>query len=120
TPRSTSSVSSRARSAASNRMSVADGEADKLAGRTLRRAAVDAKGNEALPAHHVVDIKDLPKLTKGKVPSVDIVPWVSTEVEYLSADEEDMFGIAQANAALTPESTFVEVRVPARARGDFK
>src|SRR5438034_3586478 len=64
-----------------NRMSVADGEADKLAGRTLRRAAVEAKGNEVLPAHHVVDIKDLPKLTKGKVPSVDIVPGVSTEVE---------------------------------------
>src|SRR5256886_14147710 len=31
-----------------------------------------------------------------------------------------MFGIAQANAALTPESTFVDARVPARARGDFK
>src|SRR6266550_256720 len=102
-----------------NRVSVADGEADKLAGRTLRRAAVDAKGNEVLPAHHVVDIKDLPKLTKGKVPSVDIVPWVSTEVEYLSADEEDMFGIAQANAALTPESTFVDARVPARTRSHY-
>src|SRR5207249_828518 len=37
-----------------------------------------------------------------------------------SADEEDMFGIAQANAALTPEETFVDARVPARARGDFK
>src|SRR5438093_7458772 len=31
-----------------------------------------------------------------------------------------MFGIAQANAALTPEETFVDARVPARARGDFK
>src|SRR5437773_2714615 len=102
-----------------NRMSVADGEADKLAGRTLRRAAVDAKGNEVLPAHHVVDIKDLPKLTKGKVPSVDIVPWVSTEVEYLSADEEDMFGIAQANAALTAEGHFVDARVPARTRSHY-
>src|SRR5258706_2877676 len=102
-----------------NRMSVADGEADKLAGRTLRRAALDQKGNEVLPANHLVDIKDLPKLTKGKVPSVDIVPWVSTEVEYLSADEEDMFGIAQANAALTTEGHFVDARVPARTRSHY-
>jgi len=102
-----------------NRMSVADGEADKLAGRTLRRAALDVKGNEVLPANHVVDVKDLPKLTKGRVPSVDIVPWVSTEVEYLSADEEDMFGIAQANAALTPEGHFVDARVPARTRSHY-
>src|SRR5205814_2020371 len=68
---------------------------------------------------HVVDIKDLPKLTKGKVPSVDIVPWVSTEVEYLSADEEDMVGIAQANAALTAEGHFVDARVPARTRSHY-
>src|SRR5206468_2276738 len=92
----------------------------KLEGRTLRRAAVDAKGNEVMAAHEVLDAKAVQKLIKAHVGSVDIVPWVSTEVEYLSADEEDMFGIAQANAALTPESTFVDARVPARARGDFK
>src|SRR5919204_198400 len=60
------------------------------------------------------------KLINAHVGSIDIVPWVSDEVEYLSADEEDMYGIAQANAALTPEGTFVDSRVPARARGDFK
>src|SRR5260370_7378016 len=31
-----------------------------------------------------------------------------------------MFGIAQANAKLTPEGAFVDTRVPSRARGDFK
>src|SRR4030088_1791723 len=93
---------------------------DKLVGRSLRRPAMDPKGVEVLPAHEVLDDKAVQKLVKGHVASVDIVPWVSTEVEYLSADEEDMFGIAQANAALTPESNFVEARVPARARGDFK
>src|SRR6202043_1662441 len=41
------------------------------------------------------------------------------EVEYLSADEEDMFGIAQANAALNPNGTFTEARVPGRQRGHF-
>src|SRR3989440_2535440 len=103
-----------------NRVSVNQEIAPKLVGRTLRRAAADPKGTEVLPVHEVLDEKAIQKLIKAHVASVDIVPWVSTEVEYLSADEEDMFGIAQANAALTPESNFVDQRVPARARGDFK
>src|SRR5262245_48212196 len=102
-----------------NRMSVGDGEADKLTGRTLRRAAVDGKGNEVLPASHVVEGKDVSALKKARVASVDIIPWVSDEVEYLSADEEDMFGIAQANAALTPDGHFVDARVPARTRSHY-
>src|ERR1700694_964293 len=103
-----------------NRMPVNESSAEKLAGRTLRRAAVAPKGNEVLPVHEKLEDKAVQKLLKAKVPAVEIVPWISTEVEYLSADEEDMFGIAQANAALTPENNFVEARVPSRARGDFK
>src|SRR5438874_2288350 len=51
--------------------------------------------------------------------SVDIVPWASPEVTYLSADEEDMYGIAQANALLNENATFQENRVPSRTRGHF-
>ena len=85
-----------------NRMSVADGEADKLAGRTLRRAALRRQGQRG-PAGRprARRSRTLPEADQGAAcASVDIVPWVSDEVEYLSADEEDMFGIAQANAAL--------------------
>src|SRR6202521_1701646 len=103
-----------------NRMSVNDDTTSKLDGRTLRRPALDPKGKEVLPAQEVLDAKAVQKLIKAHAAGVDIVPWVSTEVEYLSADEEDMFGIAQANAGLTPENHFVEARVPSRARGDFK
>src|SRR5438270_494998 len=102
-----------------NRMTVGNGDASKLTGRKLRRPAVDAKGAEVLPAGHVLDEKEVSKLSKAHVASVDIIPWVSDEVEYLSADEEDMFGIAQANAALTPDSTFVDARVPARTRSHY-
>src|SRR6267378_4473001 len=103
-----------------NRMSVSAESAEKLTGRTLRRPAVDGKGKEVLAANQKLDEKAVQTLIKGHVPGIDIVPWVSTEVEYLSADEEDMFGIAQANAALTAENHFADARVPARARGDFK
>ncbi|MFZ1373180.1 MAG: DNA-directed RNA polymerase subunit beta, partial [Nostocoides sp.] len=42
---------------------------------------------------------------------------VSDEVQYLSADEEDKFVIAQANAALNPDGTFAEERVLVRTKG---
>src|SRR5438045_932266 len=102
-----------------NRMSVGNGDAPKLTGRKLRRPALDAKGAELLPAGHVLDEKEVQKLAKAHVASVDIIPWVSDEVEYLSADEEDMFGIAQANAGLTPDSTVTGGRVPARTRSHY-
>ena len=48
------------------------------------------------------------KVTEGRV---------TDEVVYLSADEEDKFVIAQANAALTDDGTFAEERVLGRTKG---
>ena len=42
---------------------------------------------------------------------------VTDEVDYLTADEEDRFVIAQANAPLTDDCTFAEARVLVRRRG---
>ncbi|HXJ47790.1 MAG TPA: DNA-directed RNA polymerase subunit beta, partial [Candidatus Acidoferrum sp.] len=103
-----------------NRMSINEEAADRLTGRTLRRPALGPNGKEMAPVNTVLDAKEVQRLIKAHVAGVDIVPWVSTEIEYLSADEEDMFGIAQANASLTPDGGFADARVPARARGDFK
>ncbi|MBA7649158.1 DNA-directed RNA polymerase subunit beta [subsurface metagenome] len=43
-----------------------------------------------------------------------MVPFVSNEVEYLSADKEDVYTIAQANAQLDQNGQFVEEKVEAR------
>ena len=42
---------------------------------------------------------------------------VTDEVDYLTADEEDEYVIAQANAPLTPDSHFAEERVLVRTKG---
>jgi DNA-directed RNA polymerase subunit beta len=102
-----------------NRLAVSDDNEHRLLGRKLRRPAASEGGKEVLAAGAELDRKSIDALKKAKVPSVDVVPWVSEEVEYLSADEEDMFGIAQANAGLNPDGTFAEARVPARFRGHF-
>jgi len=50
------------------------------------------------------------KVEKGKV---------SNTVEYLTAEQEDQFTIAQANAPLTEHQKFVSDRVKSRNRGEF-
>jgi len=50
------------------------------------------------------------KVNKGKV---------SDEILYLSADEEDNYIVAQANAALDKNNRFVDENVLCRSKGDF-
>ncbi|WP_337872095.1 DNA-directed RNA polymerase subunit beta [Ignavibacterium sp.] len=50
------------------------------------------------------------KVVKGKVTS---------EVEYLSAEQEDKFIIAQANAPINEQGKFINERVKARYKGEF-
>jgi DNA-directed RNA polymerase subunit beta len=48
-----------------------------------------------------------------------IRPFVTEEVDYRTADDEENFWIAQANAQLNEENEFVEERVLARYQGEF-
>jgi DNA-directed RNA polymerase subunit beta len=48
-----------------------------------------------------------------------IIPYVSDEREYLSADAEDKFVIAQANTPLTDDNEFVRGRVSGRQHSGF-
>jgi len=72
-------------------------------------AAAGPDSKEVLPAGAKLDADATARLRSAGVPSVDIVPWASPEVHYLSADEEDLYSVAQANAALHEDGTFQEV-----------
>jgi DNA-directed RNA polymerase subunit beta len=50
---------------------------------------------------------------------VRIRPFVTDEVDYRTADDEENFWIAQANAKLTSNNEFAEERVLARYQGEF-
>jgi DNA-directed RNA polymerase subunit beta len=50
---------------------------------------------------------------------VRIRPFVTDEVDYHTADDEENFWIAQANAKLTENNEFAEERVLSRNQGDF-
>ncbi|HUH97193.1 MAG TPA: DNA-directed RNA polymerase subunit beta [Anaerolineales bacterium] len=92
---------------------------ERLVGRTLREAVIDPKSEEKLAkAGEVIDARLARRLAKigNEVP---IVPFVSEQTDYLSADAEDKYVIAQANAPLTENSEFVRERISCRYHSGF-
>jgi DNA-directed RNA polymerase subunit beta len=90
----------------------------QLIGRHLREDVADGNGKVIGRAGEVIS-SDFAKKLAARGGEVQIVPTVSNEVVYLSADTEDKFTIAQANAPLTPEGEFVRQRASCRKDSRF-
>ncbi|MCW5874482.1 MAG: DNA-directed RNA polymerase subunit beta [Anaerolineales bacterium] len=91
-----------------------------LVGRKLREDVVDFKSEKVIAKEGVrVDEKLAKDIAKANVEEVLIVPYVSEEVTFLSADDEDRFYIAQANALLSEENEFVRQRASCRYYSGF-
>jgi DNA-directed RNA polymerase subunit beta len=92
---------------------------ERLEGRTLRESVIDPKTEEVIfKAGELIDAKMLKKIAKTGNP-VGIVSHVSDQFDYLSADAEDKYVIAQANAPLTENREFVRERVSCRYHSGF-
>jgi DNA-directed RNA polymerase subunit beta len=94
---------------------------DKLLGRTLRDDVLDPANRKTKLAKKgdLLDRDLVESLVKAKAGDIPINAWVSDEVEFLSADEEDHFVVAQANAPLDKDSHFTEERTTARTKNLF-
>jgi DNA-directed RNA polymerase subunit beta len=96
-----------------------ESEDERLEGRTLRENVLDPKTEEVLfKAGELIDSKMMKRIAKIGAP-VSIVPFVSDQFDYLSADAEDKYVIAQANAPLTDVKEFVRERVSCRYHSGF-
>ncbi|MFO7270029.1 DNA-directed RNA polymerase subunit beta [Sphaerobacter thermophilus] len=88
-----------------------------------RTVAVDVKhpetGEVLAAAGTQIDEALRARLAEAGITMVRIVPFVSDQIEYLSADREDQFVIAQANAPLNERAEFIEDRVSARYGDGF-
>ncbi len=92
----------------------ASNDYDGLLGRTTREAVVDDQGNTVVESGITITSQLATELSHLPPRTIKIVPFVSDEIMYLPADEEDRFIIAQANAPLDQNSQFVEEKVEAR------
>ena len=92
---------------------------ERLEGRSLRENVTDPKSGEVLfKSGEEIDAKMLKRIAKTGAP-VSIAPFVSDQFDYLSADAEDKYVIAQANAPLTGKREFVRDRVSCRYHSGF-
>src|SRR5512139_360768 len=98
---------------------VMEADDERMEGRTLRENVTDPKSGEVLfKSGELIDAKVMKRVAKTGAP-VSIVPFVSDQFDYLSADAEDKYVIAQANAPLTEKSEFVRDRISSRYHSGF-
>src|SRR3989337_1707575 len=91
----------------------------RLLGRKVRGQVLDGKGAKALAEDGQEITPQLAKTLSKAGRPIPIVPFVSEESLYLTADEEDKWLIAQANAPLNERQEFVRPRASCRHHGDF-
>jgi DNA-directed RNA polymerase subunit beta len=92
----------------------------RLIGQALREAVIDPETGEVIgPENERVTPKLAKEIAGMKIKEVLVVPFVSNEMEYLSADSEDRYVIAQANAPLTVHHEFVRRRISSRYHSTF-
>ncbi|MBN1230995.1 MAG: DNA-directed RNA polymerase subunit beta [Anaerolineales bacterium] len=86
-----------------------------LEGRMLRENAVDEKsGKVVAKAGTRIDADLAREIKKAKIETLEVDPFVSGDFQFLSADVEDRFRIAQANSALNQFFEFEHDRVSTR------
>ncbi len=92
----------------------------RLETRLLRETLTDSETGEVIARQGERVTKEmLPAIVKLNKSSIFVAPFVSNEVEYLSADAEDKFVIAQANSELTDLNEFAFERISCRHHSDF-
>jgi DNA-directed RNA polymerase subunit beta len=92
----------------------------RLVGRALRETVTNPKNGKVVGNEGDRITPELAeKLVKLELSEVLVVPFVSNEMEYLSADVEDRFMIAQANTPLDEHAEFVRRRVSSRYHSTF-
>ncbi|MCE1253673.1 MAG: DNA-directed RNA polymerase subunit beta [Anaerolineae bacterium] len=97
-------------------------DSPRLEGRQVKETLSDAAGNVIVKEGERVTKEMLPALKTLNRPSIFITPYVSddpADIEYLSADAEDKFVIAQANTPLNLHNEFELTRVSCRHHSDF-
>lgn len=92
----------------------------RLIGRLLRETITDPDSGEVIGNEGERITKKMADLiAKHKLPEVAIVPFVSDEIDYLSADEEDRFVIGQSNTPLNEYNEFIRRRISSRYHSSF-
>jgi DNA-directed RNA polymerase subunit beta len=90
-----------------------------LEGLVVREDVKDDKEKVIAKAGETIDGALAKKLAGAGQKMIQVQPFVSEQVDYLSADEEENFVVAQANSPLDEQGHFLEERLEVRSSGEF-
>ena len=92
----------------------------RLVGRLLREDVTDPSTGEVVAkTGERITVALAETISKLDIKEVMVLSFVTEETEYLSADVEDRFVIAQANTPLNENSEFIRKRISSRSHSDF-
>ena len=91
-----------------------DNSHDGLVGKTTREAVANKKGKTIVEAGTTITPELATKLSRLSAKKIPVVPFVSDEIVYLTAEQEDEYTIAQANSKLNQNNQFVDDKVETR------
>lgn len=86
-------------------------KAASLLGRKVSEDVLDKKGNMLVSKGTVITKEMAEKLVAPSQKKINVVPFVSAEIDFLTADKEEKYAIAQANAILNERNEFIEEKV---------
>ncbi|MBN1315630.1 MAG: DNA-directed RNA polymerase subunit beta [Anaerolineales bacterium] len=93
----------------------------ELLGRIVRNRVVDPSSGELIiGAGEIITADHLKLISKLQIEQVDIVPFVTDVVQYLAADEEDKYSIAQASSLVDNRGQFLNDTVSCRRNQQFR
>ena len=84
---------------------------ENLTDRTVLEDITDSSGKIIVSKRRLATKEIAKKIVSLSSRNIEIVPFVSEQIEYLTADEEERYTIAQANAILNQRNEFVEERI---------
>ncbi len=94
-------------------------DSQEMLGKTLLEDVLDDNGNKIASGKTKIDGKLAKKLASLPSQLIKVVPFVTDDVVQLTADKEEDYTIAQANAVLNEENEFVESKIDAITGGKY-
>ena len=94
-------------------------EIKKFTQRTIREEIKNTRGKIIARAGDIITPKMTTKLARVRSGNIKLVPFITDEIVYLTADKEDKFMIAQANTRLDENGQFIDEKVEARLEEQY-
>ncbi|WP_420641932.1 DNA-directed RNA polymerase subunit beta [Candidatus Leptofilum sp.] len=97
------------------------GDSDELVGHDAFNNIVHPETGEIIvSAGEPITDKTAKAIKKAGIAEVQVKPYITGEIVYMSADEEDHYSIAQANARIDDKGQFADRRVSSRRNQQFR